>query len=500
MATRLTDTERAYLTQVNQAALVNPFSAARATLDAELAATSGDDPDQLARAISRLAVRLEAIDRRLEDSDFAEESDRTLYEYGVLFEAFHKFSAEFDAHIRAQISAGATVVPLTFGRSLLAWLVARSIPPARAERFLSLFFQMHRAWYFIAEGLTGVSRPVQALRESLWNNIFTGDLGRYERLLWDRMEDFSTILLGETGTGKGAAAAAIGRSGYIPWDATRERFTESFAEAFVTLNLSQYPESLIESELFGHRKGAFTGAVDHHDGVFARCSPHGAIFLDEIGEVSIPIQIKLLRVLQERSFTPVGSHAASRFSGRVIAATHRPLDKLRAEGRFRDDFYYRLCADVIAVPALRDRIADGPADLEALVATLVRRTLGQPSPEVAADVLAAIARDLGPAHPWPGNVRELEQCIRRVLLTGRCRDLPAPVAEAPDAAAQALAQGGLTAVELLDRYCAALYETHGTYEQVARVTGLDRRTVKKHVLAAAASLAEGEDPGYHPTP
>ncbi|MEZ4471033.1 MAG: sigma 54-interacting transcriptional regulator [bacterium] len=324
MATRLTDAERAFLAQVNAAALVNPFGRTRAALDRELAATPGEGSELLPRVLARLTLRLEGIDRRLEAADFAEESDRTLYEYGVLFEAFHKFSAEFDAHIRAQIAGGATLVAVPFARSLLAWLVARSIPPARAERFLGLFFQMHRAYYFIAAGLTGQSLPMQRLREALWNNIFTADLGRYDQLLWDRMEDFSTILLGETGTGKGAAAAAIGRSGFIPWDATRERFAESFTEAFVSLNLSQFPESLIESELFGHRKGAFTGAVDHHDGVFARCSAHGAILLDEIGETSIPIQIKLLRVLQERAFTPVGSHAQSRFSGRVIAATHRP--------------------------------------------------------------------------------------------------------------------------------------------------------------------------------
>src|SRR5213594_4209634 len=98
---------------------------------------------------------------------------------------------------------------------------------------------------------------------------------------------------------------------------------------FIALNLSQYPETLIESELFGHKKGAFTGAIEAHDGLFTRCSSYGAIFLDEIGEVSAPVQIKLLQVLQERTFSPVGSHEKLKFRGRVIAATNKPLEHLR---------------------------------------------------------------------------------------------------------------------------------------------------------------------------
>ena len=111
------------------------------------------------------------------------------------------------------------------------------------------------------------------------------------------MEDFSTIILGKTGTGKGMAAAAIGRSGHIPFNEKKGCFSDSFARTFLSINLSQYSEHLIESELFGHSKGAFTGAIGDHLGVFSRCSPHGAILLDEIGEISTTIQIKLLNLL-----------------------------------------------------------------------------------------------------------------------------------------------------------------------------------------------------------
>src|SRR5205823_10438393 len=133
---------------------------------------------------------------------------------------------------------------------------------------------------------------------------------------------------------------------------------ESFMRGFIALNLSQFPETLIESELFGHRKGAFTGAVETHEGVLARCSPHGAIFLDEIGEVTAPVQIKLLQVLQERTFCPVGSHEPVRFRGRVIAATNRSLAALRAGELLRADFFYRLCSDLIEVPPLRQRFEE----------------------------------------------------------------------------------------------------------------------------------------------
>src|SRR5204862_3927116 len=160
----------------------------------------------------------------------------------------------------------------------------------------------------------------------------------------------------ETGTGKGSAAAAIGRSLFSPYAAGERRFLANFTDTFIAINLSQFPETLIESELFGHRKGSFTGAIDHHQGVFERCSAHGALFLDEIGEVGVPVQIKLLQVLQERTFTPLGGREKKRFSGRVIAATNRALTELRRAGRFRDDLYYRLCSDVIRVPTLRERL------------------------------------------------------------------------------------------------------------------------------------------------
>jgi DNA-binding NtrC family response regulator len=325
---------------------------------------------------------------------------------------------------------------------------------------------------------------MHGLRKALWNAVFTTDVRLYGRHLWDRMEDFSTLLLGETGTGKGSAAAAIGRSGLIPFEPRRGRFAQSFTGTFLAINLSQFPETLIESELFGHRKGAFTGAVDHHRGVFERCSARGSLFLDEIGDVTEPVQIKLLNVLQERSYAPVGSHESRRFAGRVIAATNRPLGELRRSGRFRDDFYYRLSSNVIRVPALRERIADAPEELGQLAGVLLGRLVGEgAAPQLTDQVLTALEA-LPRDYPWPGNVRELEQAIRRILVTGSYAP-EAPAGDAGDDAWRAALEAGtLDAAALLGGYCARLHRSLGTYEAVAERVGLDRRTVRKHVERA----------------
>jgi len=479
MPRRLSPEDREFFILVSWAAFANPFGVERDELDRRIA---GDVNSTLLleALLDRLTGRLRALDVDGEASvtDYVGE-ERVMMEHAIWFMLFHRYAEAFDAHIEQQL-ATRDVGPLPFADPLDADLARRGFPPDRRVRAIDLFFQMRRAFRFIGESLGGPSASMRSLRESLWNNIFTHDVARYERLLWDRMEDFSTILVGETGTGKGAAAAALGRSGFIPFDAKRGQFAESFVTSFLPLNLSEYPDSLIESELFGHTKGAFTGAVANHEGALSRVSPHGVIFLDEIGEVSIPVQVKLLRVLQDRAYTPVGSHEARRFAGRVVAATHRSLSELRASGKLRDDFYYRLCSDVISVPTLRQRFEEEPEELLALVRVIVPRLVGESSEALEGEVYEAILSGVGSDYAWPGNVRELEQCARRVLLTRRCGpDAGAALGRGAD-----VAEDELDAKSVLARHCAALYERHGTFEQVARITGLDRRTVKKHVRAA----------------
>jgi len=237
--------------------------------------------------------------------------------------------------------------------------------------------------------------------------------------------------------------------------------------------------------LFGHTKGSFTGAVDDYQGVFDRCSSHGSILLDEIGEIPNHVQIKLLRVLQERSFSPVGTHEISRFNGRVIAATNRPKKEILDGNVFRDDFYYRLCSDIIEVPPLKTRIKERPAELDDLLDFTIKRMTGTRSEKLIQKVKRIIDRQLGKDYQWPGNVRELEQCVRSVLLRRDYRGKEIQKIETVSLK-QKLSQGildqDITVPFLVSGYCKLLYDTAGTYEKVANLTGLDRRTIKKHIM------------------
>ncbi|MFH0879217.1 MAG: sigma 54-interacting transcriptional regulator [Lentisphaerota bacterium] len=480
----LSASDREFFSVVAAAVFANPFSREREQLNARLAGSSITQPseDPIERALKNVAERLARMEKdgKVLPSKYAAE-DGGLLEIALLFDVFHRFIPAFDQLILTQQASGDETLSVPFASEALTLLHRRGFTAADALRYFSIFFQLRRAYYFIAHSLIGASPCMRALRERLWMNVFTGKMTHYVECLWNRMEDFSTLLLGETGTGKGAAAHAIGRSGFIPFVSQKNCFAESFTRGYVALNLSQFPESLIESELFGHRKGSFTGAIHDYDGVFSRCSEHGAIFLDEIGDLSLPVQIKLLKVLQERVFSPVGSHESKRFAGRVIAATNKSLDDLRRTGHFRDDFYYRLCSDVIVVPPLRQRLQESSAEMEQLISLVVRRTTGKDSQSLVAEICDQLHKQPGRDYPWPGNVRELEQAVRRILLTGEYRGAPSPVALDPEGELLGgIRSGALSAEGLLGAYCRLLWTRHGTYEEVARRTGLDWRTAKKY--------------------
>lgn len=208
--------------------------------------------------------------------------------------------------------------------------------------------------------------------------------------------DSSVLVLGESGTGKEMVARTI------------HECSPRKDKPFVAINCGAIPAELLESELFGHEKGAFTGAISARKGRF-ELAEGGTLFLDEIGDMSLPMQVKLLRVLQERTFERVGGNKTQRCDVRIIAATHRNLEQSILDGKFREDLFYRLSVFPLELPALRERLEDLPVLISEFNQRLERRAVG--SVRFAASALQTLAR-----YPWPGNVRELCNLVERLAI------------------------------------------------------------------------------------
>jgi DNA-binding NtrC family response regulator len=314
--------------------------------------------------------------------------------------------------------------------------------------------------------------------------------------LVDRVADSdSTVLItGESGTGKELIARAI-------------HFHSRRADRmFVTVNCGAIPEELLESELFGHVRGAFTNAVSHRDGRFA-IADNGTLFLDEIGDMSPNLQVKLLRVLQDRTFEPVGSSKPITVNVRVLAATNQNLEVAIRERRFREDLFYRLNVIPIEVPPLRERREDIPLLVQHFLEATSQEK-GKRMPGISREALDRLC-----AHDWPGNVRELENLIERLVILGgegeiQAADLPpeyrggpAPPPPAPDPT-----QGSVDFRVAVEGYEAslirwALEQSRGNRTHAAQLLGLNRTTLleklKKKRLEerAAGAPAAPRGPG-----
>lgn len=356
--------------------------------------------------------------------------------------------------------------------------LADQAPP---ELVFAWFFQLRRAFHYVFHSLRGSSRSVARLRAQIWQSIFTHDMRRFRRGLYARTGDFTTLVTGPSGTGKELVARAIGMSHFIPFDPERQSFVEDFRSSFIALNLSALSPTLVESELFGHRKGSFTGAIEDRRGWLEACPSLGSIFLDELGEVSLDLQVKLLRVLETRTFQRIGDTKDRRFEGKLIASTNRDLEEEMRAGRVRPDFYYRICSDLIETPSLAVQLGDAPDDLARLVGVVLAGLVAADDLEsVTAEVAGWIEENLGANYPWPGNFRELEQCVRNLLIRGSYEPAAASSGASTLAAELASDVSGakLDAESLLRRYVTLVYSRTGSFVAAARMLGLDRRTVK----------------------
>jgi len=279
-----------------------------------------------------------------------------------------------------------------------------------------------------------------------------------DRLARLARSEVSLLLHGETGTGKEVIARAV-------HTASRR------AGALVPVNCGALPQGLVEAQLFGHVRGAFSGAVRDEPGL-VRASAGGTLFLDEVGELPLAAQATLLRVLQEREVVPVGGSRVEKVDLRVIAATHQPLQQRVTQGRFREDLYARLAGFVFTVPALRDRIDD----VGLLVRALLEREGARGEPRLRPEMGRALLR-----HRWPQNVRELDQALRvsaALSTDGRLRleDLPPAIRDATPVSALSPADAALRAEVVV-----ALRAENGNVSAAARAMGKARQQLQRWI-------------------
>ncbi len=318
------------------------------------------------------------------------------------------------------------------GRAELAALILRMVPASKARPVMAL----------PAEGdtLVGSSQAMRAVQKAI------GMLADSEA---------SVLITGETGTGKEVVARAI------------HRYGRRSGGPFIALNCAAIPADLLESQLFGHARGAFTGAVNDALGSF-RAADHGTLFLDEIGDMAPPLQAKLLRVLQERVVTPVGGKPVA-IDVRILSATHQDLRQAVRDGRFREDLWWRLGVVPLELPPLRERLAD--------IVELAEHFLSLLGPKrLSAEAAALLMR-----HAWPGNVRELRNAMERAATLGRGAVVAAEDLAFLQPAAMIMPVVGTTdlpgAVERLERVmiARALQEAGGVRAEAARRLGIHRQ-------------------------
>jgi transcriptional regulator with AAA-type ATPase domain len=441
--------------------------------------------------IGRLQQRTEEVSARLRDrlvaGERASPREIHLYEDLAIYLLYYRVHEPLKRYVMGEISKPQQELAALyekFAQDVKHFLEipGLTLPSGyEAPHLYACYFQVRRAFHHIFRNIVGASMPAARLRASVWQSIFTHDMRRHRRVMYDRMGDLTTLITGPSGTGKELVARAIALSRYIPFDVKSRTFASNYEELFHPLNLSALSPTVIESELFGHRRGAFTGALEDRTGWMELCQPLGTVFLDEIGELDPGMQVKLLRVLQTRSFQRLGDTRTRSFRGKIMAATHRDLARDMAEGRFRQDFYYRICSDLITTPSLREQLADAPQDLKGMILFITRRLAEDEAEALADEVQHWVGKHLGIDYAWPGNFRELEQCVRNVLIRHEYRPPAVGSRDAAERLTQELNAGALTADELLRRYCTLIYSRTHNLEETARRLQLDRRTVKAKV-------------------
>ncbi|MGD8962568.1 MAG: sigma 54-interacting transcriptional regulator [Desulfobacterales bacterium] len=491
--------DRRFLETVSRLNYVNPFLPERIQYERDALGNVfdeskadwnllGDDPEfhlvNTKKITDRAYPLLLKLQERLRKGVAASRKELELYEDTVLFLVYHYYAQQFKKDILNPKKGQTYDYYKEFDHywGLLFDIPGYDLPKkSEAAHIFACIFQVRRAFLYIFRAIIGRSTVAANLRAAVWNSIFTHDMRRYRRTFFQCMEDFATLIFGPTGSGKELVATAIGQARYIPFNPQTRTFKHDFFKTFFPINLSALPATLVESELFGHRRGAFTGALEDRRGWLETCPPEGTVFLDEIGELDPLVQVKLLRVIQSRSFQRLGSTKTLAFEGKIVAATHRNIHQAMEEGNFRKDLYYRLCSDIITTPSLHEQMRESPDVLWDLLGYISQRVAGIEGKKLAQEVKSWIQDKLGLDYIWPGNIRELEQCVRNIMIRREYHPAVVKTAEAEENLMASFHREGLTLDSICSLYCSWIYKRVGSYAETARCLGIDRRTAKKYI-------------------
>lgn len=498
--------DRVVVSRIAEIVYCNPFEARRWELERALLGDEyleperyvalGDSSESLAPNLSKLTALGKALLEKARNHVVKQEGpwleeDLHLYKSLVHFVVYHDVMHHFDETIERMLLGQRVEGRISYFAKCRDSLRlnfniddALRISVEDEGMYFAFYFQLRRAWLTIFRFVVGRSKEMTKLRSRIWQSSFTYDMRRYQRSLYNRMGDVVTLITGPSGSGKELVAQAVGLSRFVPFDPVKQEFAVDISKVFFPINLSALSPTLVESELFGHKKGAFTGALQDRKGYFEECGQYGSVFLDEIGETDPSIQVKLLRVLQTRHFQRLGDTKELEFVGKIMAATNRDLPYEIEQGRFREDFYFRLCADRVHTPSLSRLIMEADGELECLVSFIAHRVAGEKEYEsLTEECCAWIRKRMGEAYSWPGNFRELEQCVRNVMVSGEYN--PEVFKRMADENLSDKASSArMSANDLLKNYAQALYREFGSYEETARILEVDRRTAKRYIVGS----------------
>ena len=438
--------------------------------------------------VRRIGLRvrdlLDRLHQRFDAGVVVSDADRALYADFALYFLYDSYDVRFQPLILGRTTHVDFYDAFLRDHTAIVGRLGRGAPFPAAAHLFACFYQLRRAFHFIYTNLLGGSLPAARLRAATWRAIVSRDLRVYVETFYRTQDAISLLITGPTGSGKELVAETVGCSRYLPFDTKSHSFPCAHDAHYHAFNLSEAAASVFESELFGHRRGAYTGAVDDSPGLFALTRPGGTLFLDEVGELHRDIQTKLLRVVQTRKFRPVGGVEFQVLAGKLVTATHRDLQARIQSGDFREDLYYRICGDRVVTPSLRAQLDDAPEERRHLVSIIATRLLGPTRGEALADELD---EKLPAGYPWPGNMRELEHRVGLLLMQGGEHPEEGeggdPQGHQDHGEAdeedfgRAFVEGNMEAEEAARRYATIVFADARSYAETARRLGVDRRTV-----------------------